>query len=167
MIHRANTLAPEPGRRNGGQQTNCCINAIANEMIRRGGVINLWTRETASNDARDIEIRWMAEFGTPPWNRRSEADAPRPRRKRAPERRSQAVVAREGADDSGFWTYENFVHQYAKVHRAWCSHCKDGRGTYSATLGRAGQWLGPFANLEEAAQASSFDTSACHFCSAE
>lgn len=80
VIHRANTLAPEPGRRNGGQRTNCRINALANEVLRRGGVISLWTRETTSSDARDLESQWMAEFCTPPWNRRSEADAPRPRR---------------------------------------------------------------------------------------
>ncbi len=167
VIHQANTLAPEPGRRNGGQQTNCRINALANKVLRRGGVINLWTRETAPNEARDLESRWMAEFGTPPWNRRSEEEAPRPRRQQAPGHQSQAVAPQEGADDSDFWTYENFVHQYAKVHRAWCSHCRDGRGTHSATLSRAGQWLGPFADRHEAAKASDFDTSACHFCSAE
>lgn len=35
-ISNYNTFAPEPGRTNGGQQTNCRINALANASLAAG-----------------------------------------------------------------------------------------------------------------------------------
>jgi hypothetical protein len=67
-----NTLAREPGRRNGGQQTNCRINAFANESLAAGRTIRIWYRVTESSTAREEEARWMASHGLPKWNRRLE-----------------------------------------------------------------------------------------------
>ena len=47
-ISSANTLAREAGRTNGGQQTNCRVNALANAAIAGGGSI----RDLVSGDGR-------------------------------------------------------------------------------------------------------------------
>ncbi len=67
-----NTLAREPGRRNGGQQTNCRVNALANASLAAGHVIRIWYRVTDATEAAVEEARWMATFGRPRWNRRIE-----------------------------------------------------------------------------------------------
>jgi hypothetical protein len=41
-ISRYNTLARERGRRNGGQQTNCRVNPLANEALHRAGMLVIW-----------------------------------------------------------------------------------------------------------------------------
>jgi hypothetical protein len=71
-ISAYNTLAREPGRKNGGQQTNCRINALANTVLAKGQEILLWYRETEVEAARSGESQWMTQFGVPPWNRRVE-----------------------------------------------------------------------------------------------
>ena len=68
------TFAWQPGRRNGGQQTNCRVNALANASLSAGSVITIWYRVTPSDMAAIEEARWMAAFGTPKWNRRTERE---------------------------------------------------------------------------------------------
>jgi hypothetical protein len=51
-ISNYNTLARQPGKRNGGQQTNCRINALANQELSEGRTISIWFRVTA-----DVAIR--------------------------------------------------------------------------------------------------------------
>ena len=75
-ISTYNTLAREPGRRNGGQQTNCRVNALANTALASGQTLRVWYRVTAADDARAEEARWMRGFGLPAWNRRIEVVAP-------------------------------------------------------------------------------------------
>jgi hypothetical protein len=68
-----NTLARQPGKKNGGQQTNCRINAVANAALSQGSRIVIWYRVTPPEDALNEEARWMTTFGAPPWNRRNES----------------------------------------------------------------------------------------------
>jgi len=70
MISTYNTFAREPGRRNGGQQTNCRVNALANEALAAGRRLQVWYRTT--EDGQPEEAEWMATFGLPTWNRRLE-----------------------------------------------------------------------------------------------
>lgn len=64
-----NSLAREPGRTNGGQQTNCRINALANAVLRTGATLELWCRSTAREEAMSAEAAFMRMHGLPPWNR--------------------------------------------------------------------------------------------------
>lgn len=68
-----NTLAPETGKRNGGQQTNCRINSLANAALLAGGSLAIWYRITPAIEAAEAERLWMRRFGIPPWNRRIES----------------------------------------------------------------------------------------------
>lgn len=67
-----NTLARQPGRTNGGQQTNCRINALANQVLTDGGALRIWYRLTLPGQTAADEAAWMARHGTPRWNRRTE-----------------------------------------------------------------------------------------------
>ena len=69
-ISAYNTFAREPGRRNGGQQTNCRVNALANAALSAGRTLTIWYR--ATDEGRAEEAQWMATFGLPTWNRRLE-----------------------------------------------------------------------------------------------
>jgi len=71
-ISTYNTFARQPGRRNGGQQTNCRINALANAALAAGSVLNIWYRVTEPEQATVEEAGWMEVFGVPEWNRRVE-----------------------------------------------------------------------------------------------
>ena len=64
-----------------------------------------------------------------------------------------------------YWTYENWVHKYARVHWAECSHCNDGQGSHDAVESRAGKWLGPFDQFGQALNTSTFETKPCGHCS--
>jgi hypothetical protein len=68
-ISTYNTFAREPGRTNGGQQTNCRINALANERLRAGDPLSLWFMVTEADEALGAEAEWMTLYGLPPWNR--------------------------------------------------------------------------------------------------
>lgn len=76
-ISTYNTLAREPGRTNGGQQTNCRVNGLANAALAMGANLSIWYRLTAADEALAEEAHWMAAFGKPEWNRRLEASAGR------------------------------------------------------------------------------------------
>jgi len=65
----------EAGRRNGGQQTNCRVNALANAALASGRELRIWYRVTSAAAARTEEARWMKTFGLPIWNRRIEGIA--------------------------------------------------------------------------------------------
>jgi hypothetical protein len=67
-----NTLAREAGRKNGGQQTNCRVNALANAALTSGHTIRIWYQVTDVTYVRAEEARWMNTFGLPAWNRRIE-----------------------------------------------------------------------------------------------
>ena len=71
-----NTLARQPGRTNGGQQTNCRVNALANRALAGGHQLTVWYRVTLGEDALVEEARWMARHGKPEWNRRLERSDP-------------------------------------------------------------------------------------------
>jgi hypothetical protein len=66
------TLARQRGRRNGGQQTNCRVNALANTALSAGHGLSIWYRVTESLEAAIEEARWMAVHGKPDWNLRME-----------------------------------------------------------------------------------------------
>ena len=68
-ISTYNTFAREPGRTNGGQQTNCRVNALANAALHAGRELTLWFQVTAATDALDVEAGWMRLHGLPEWNR--------------------------------------------------------------------------------------------------
>jgi hypothetical protein len=71
-ISAYNTLAREAGRRNGGQQTNCRVNALANQALASGHSLTIWYRVANAADAARLEQTWMAKFGMPSWNRKLE-----------------------------------------------------------------------------------------------
>lgn len=56
----------------GGQQTNCRINALANRVLAAGRRIEILYRVTRHEDARPAERAWMREHGLPAWNARDE-----------------------------------------------------------------------------------------------
>ena len=62
------------------------------------------------------------------------------------------------------WTYKNWVHKYARVHRADCAHCNDGDGSHGATNSDAGRWIGPFSLYADAKQTSEFPVTPCGHC---
>ena len=72
IISNYNTFARQPGRTNGGQQTNCRINALANQSLASGHTLVIWCRTMSGERAREEESLWMQRFGLPPWNRRDE-----------------------------------------------------------------------------------------------
>ena len=66
-----------------------------------------------------------------------------------------------------FYTYENWVHRYARVHRGECSHCNQGHGSHAAVNSHAGQWHGAFGSYAEARDAGSntgFEVTDCRVC---
>ena len=71
-ISNYNTFARQPGRTNGGQQTNCRVNALANRALTAGHSLVIWYRTTLAEHAGAEEAAWMQKFGVPPWNRRDE-----------------------------------------------------------------------------------------------
>ena len=68
-ISTYNTFARQPGKTNGGQQTNCRVNALANAAVRSGHELTVWYRVTTAADALHAEAQWMRSNGLPPWNR--------------------------------------------------------------------------------------------------
>jgi hypothetical protein len=72
-ISTYNTLAREPGRTNGGQQTNCRVNALANRALVSGSSLVIWYRITEAGVASSEEAAWMSRWGMPEWNRRRES----------------------------------------------------------------------------------------------
>lgn len=67
-ISNYNTLAREPQRTNGGQQTNCRVNSLANSVLKAGAPLDIWYRSTSREEARLEESRFMRLNGLPPWN---------------------------------------------------------------------------------------------------
>lgn len=72
-ISNYNTFARQPGRTNGGQQTNCRINALANDVLNTEGQLRIWIRTMPRDDAGPFESLWMQAHGMPRWNRRDES----------------------------------------------------------------------------------------------
>jgi hypothetical protein len=75
-ISTYNTFARQPGRTNGGQQTNCRVNALANQALVNGHQLTIWYRVTPAEQALVEEARWMGAHGRPEWNRRLEQSRP-------------------------------------------------------------------------------------------
>lgn len=71
-ISTYNTLARSPGRRNGGQQTNCRINALANRALSETRELAVWYQTTAADQTKAVESSWMRRHGKPRWNLRDE-----------------------------------------------------------------------------------------------
>jgi hypothetical protein len=67
-----------------------------------------------------------------------------------------------------YYVYENWTHDRARVHRAECSHCNEGRGTQGATSDRNGRWHPPTSERDSAfklaASLGRTDTKACGHC---
>ena len=74
-ISTYNTFARQPGHRNGGQQTNCRVNALANLALSEGRRLTIWYRVTSASDALSEEARWMTDHGKPEWNRKLEKES--------------------------------------------------------------------------------------------
>jgi hypothetical protein len=70
-ISNYNTFAPEPGRNNRGQETNCRVNHLANQALASGAELVIWYRQVDRAEVRRTEANWIAEYGLPPWNRRA------------------------------------------------------------------------------------------------
>ena len=49
-----------------------------------------------------------------------------------------------------YYVYENWTHKRARVHRAGCSYCNNGRGTQPSDSGQNGKWHGPFKDRDDA-----------------
>jgi hypothetical protein len=73
-ISNYNTFAPQPGRKNRGQRTNCMVNALANAALADGHGLLIWFRVTEAAEAGREEARWMTMFGKPEWNLRHERE---------------------------------------------------------------------------------------------
>jgi hypothetical protein len=67
-----------------------------------------------------------------------------------------------------FWVYENTIHRKARIHRADCSFCSDGRGLHGGGQTVSGKWFGPFPDLDGAVAAArntrQDDIRACGVC---
>ena len=67
-----------------------------------------------------------------------------------------------------YWVYENWVHNYVKIHRGSCGHCNEGRGTQASHSGQNDKWHRPFHDRDTAfAEARSLgyrNTRGCKVC---
>jgi hypothetical protein len=72
-------------------------------------------------------------------------------------RRSRSVTEK-------YWTYENWIHKYARVHLSQCAHCNVGLGSHGASNSQAGRWIDKFENFDDAMDASQFATTPCGHC---
>lgn len=70
IISNYNTFARQPARTNGGQETNCRVNALANGALSSGATLVIWYRVTDPASAAIEEAAWMKRHGMPAWNRR-------------------------------------------------------------------------------------------------
>ena len=55
---------------------------------------------------------------------------------------------------SRYFVYENWTHDRARIHKADCGHCNDGRGTQAGSSNRNGKWHGPYDDRGEAFRAA-------------
>lgn len=81
-------------------------------------------------------------------------------------RRVEAPPGR-GRTTSMFYVYENWTVEKARVHRAECPFCNDGRGMHPGASNRNGRWHGPFASRQQAAhvaQKTGRPVSSCGHC---
>lgn len=49
-----------------------------------------------------------------------------------------------------YYVYENWTHDFARIHKASCSCCNDGKGFRNNTSDKNGRWLGSFKDKQEA-----------------
>jgi len=67
-----------------------------------------------------------------------------------------------------YYVYENLVHDFAKVHRADCSYCRNGNGLHGGGARRTGRWLGAYTDRETAFLSARAlkrtETQACRAC---
>lgn len=67
-----------------------------------------------------------------------------------------------------FYVYENWTHDRARIHRAICGYCNDGRGTQVSSAERNGKWHGPFSDSDTATRVAASlkrtDTKPCRTC---
>ena len=54
----------------------------------------------------------------------------------------------------GIYVYENFVHDYTKLHDGRCSYCNDGRGLHPDRTDENSVWHGPFDSFSAALAAA-------------
>ena len=67
-----------------------------------------------------------------------------------------------------YWVYENFVHDFAKVHKESCSYCNYGKGIFGGGKRPTGQWHGPLSSRDKAVrvgrETGRAQVSDCRFC---
>jgi hypothetical protein len=67
-----------------------------------------------------------------------------------------------------YFVYENWTHDRARIHRAHCGYCNDGRGTQPSDSGRNGKWHGPYDDRDLAFRVAKnlrrVDTQPCGIC---
>jgi hypothetical protein len=66
-----------------------------------------------------------------------------------------------------FYSYENWVHGYARVHRGDCRFCNNGKGLFGGGRTPNGEWHGPYRSADLARDAISsrvHDIQECSFC---
>lgn len=140
------------------------LGGLLGTLSREGSVSHLWTVGTG---------RWVYNDQVSAWSHPARADEP--------------IVSwvdyasSEGIDPETwpplstfprvtgemFWAYDNWVHDYTKIHRADCSYCNDGQGMHPDSSDQAGEWLGPFGTIDEAmerAAGTGRAVSACQNC---
>ena len=67
-ISHYSTLSAQPGRTNGGQQTHCRVNALANRALRNNRSLTLLYKVTEESGAHSAKTAWMRRHGSPTWN---------------------------------------------------------------------------------------------------
>lgn len=46
-----------------------------------------------------------------------------------------------------YWTYENWIHKYSRVHKANCPYCNDGNGFHDSLDSHAGRCMSSVTKL--------------------
>jgi len=68
---------------------------------------------------------------------------------------------------SRYFVYENWIHERARIHKAECGYCNDGRGMHGDSSKLHGKWHGPY-DREEAVRVAKRlnrdDTKPCSKC---
>lgn len=79
----------------------------------------------------------------------------------------QTVTRMSASEAQPFWVYRNWIHNRARLHRADCSYCNNGRGTQNASNSTTGEWRSFAAEAEARQFLSSLDyddAAACGVC---
>lgn len=70
----------------------------------------------------------------------------------APVNAVKRTIKSESSTTASYWVYRNYIHKRARLHKAECVYCNDGRGTQNAENSSTGKWQ----KFEEHDQAAKF-----------